>query len=85
MLIGLRYGNNMELQNPSKEKTYRLVKEFADNFKKEYGTIKCTELIKYDLSKEEELLRARSSGVFKEICPLLVKRSVELVEEILKK
>ena len=85
MLIGLKYGKYMELDNPSKEKTYKLIKEFTDNFKKEYGTINCTELIKYDLSKEEELLRARDSGVFKEICPLLVKRSVEIVEEILKK
>jgi hypothetical protein len=30
-------------------------------------------------------LKARDSGIFKELCPLLVKKSVELVEEILKK
>jgi C_GCAxxG_C_C family probable redox protein len=83
MLIGLKYGKYQELDNESKDKTYKLVKEYIEKFKKEFGTIDCTELIKYDLSKEEELLKARASGIFQELCPLLVKKSVELVEEIL--
>ena len=83
MLIGLKYGKSMESDNEAKEKTYNLVKEFIEGFKKEYGSIECTELIKYDLSKEEELLKARTSGVFTDLCPLFVKRSVELVEKIL--
>ena len=85
MLIGLKNGKYLESDNESKDKTYNLVKEFTEKFKKEYGTINCKELIKYDLSKEEELLKARASGIFKERCPNLVKRSVELTEEILKK
>jgi len=83
MLIGLKNGKFLENDSESKEKTYNLVKKFTDNFKKEYGTINCKELIKYDLSKEEDLMKARSSGTFKELCPVFVKRSVELVEEIL--
>ena len=83
MLIGLKYGKYLEKDNESKEKTYNLVKKFTENFKKEYGTINCKELLKYDLGKEEDLIKARSSGVFKELCPMFVKRSVELVEEIL--
>ena len=85
MVIGLKYGKYMELDNPAKEKTYKLVKEFTDNFKKEYGTINCRQLIKYDLGIEEQLLKARELGVFKEICPAFVKKSVEILEEILKK
>ena len=84
MLIGLKNGKYIESNTELKEKTYDMVKEFTDKFKKEYGTINCKELIKYDLSKEEDLLRARSSGVFRELCPKLVKRSVELTEEILR-
>ena len=84
MLIGLKYGKNKELDNESKEKTYNLVKEYTEKFKKEFGSINCTKLLKYDLSKDEELKKARNSGVFKELCPLLVKRSVELVEEYIK-
>ena len=84
MLIGLKHGKNKEADNESKEKTYKLVKEYTDKFKNEFGSINCTELVKFDLSIEEELIKARNSGIFKELCPLLVKRSVELVEEIVK-
>ena len=84
MLIGLRNGKYIESNAELKEKTYSMVKEFTDKFKKEHGTINCTELINYDLSKEEDLSKARASGVFKKVCPMLVKRSVELTEEILK-
>jgi C_GCAxxG_C_C family probable redox protein len=83
MLIGLKYGKYKELDNEAKDKTYKLVKKYTDNFKKEFGSINCTELLKYDISKEEQLLKARDSGIFKELCPLLVKKSVELVEKIL--
>ena len=84
MLIGLKYGKNKELDNESKEKTYNLIKEYTEKFKKEFGSINCTKLLKYDLSKDEELIKARNSGIFKELCPILVKRSVELIEEIIK-
>jgi C_GCAxxG_C_C family probable redox protein len=84
MLIGLKNGKYSNLDNESKDKTYKLVKEFIANFKKEFGSINCTELLKYDLSKEEELLKASSSGIFKKLCPLYIKKSAELVEEILK-
>jgi len=83
MLIGLKYGKYRESDNESKEKTYKLANEYITNFKKEYGTINCRELIKYDLGNEEELIKARASGIFGELCPKLIKRSVELVEKIL--
>jgi C_GCAxxG_C_C family probable redox protein len=83
MLIGLKYGKHTESDNEAKEKTYNLVKKFTDNFKKEFGSINCSELLKYDLSKENQLQAARKSGIFKEVCPVLVKRSVELVEKLL--
>jgi C_GCAxxG_C_C family probable redox protein len=83
MLIGLKYGKHTESDNEAKEKTYNLVKKFTDSFKKEFGSIHCPELLKYDLSKEDQLQAARKSGVFKKLCPVFVKRSVELAEEIL--
>ena len=83
MLIGLKYGQFREGDSDSKANTYNIAKSHMEKFKKEFGSINCTELVKYDLSKEEELLKARESGVFKTLCPVLVKRSVELVEEVL--
>ena len=85
LLIGLKYGKYLESDDESKYKTYKLAKELTDNFKKEYGTINCTELLKYDLGNKDEYAKAKEAGLFKELCPLFVKRAIELAEEILKK
>ena len=81
MLIGLKYGKYKKEDLESKDKTYSIVKDYIDHFKKKHNSIKCSDLIKYDLSIYEELLKARESGVFKTICPLLVKDSIEIVEK----
>ena len=83
MLLGLKYGKHKVEDLESKDKTYLLVKEFTDQFLKLHGSIQCKDLIKYDISNYEELLKARESGVFKTICPILVKDAVELVEKLL--
>ncbi len=83
MLIGLKYGQFKEGDNNSRINTYEHTKDFIKKFRKEFGSVKCTELLKYNLSKEEELLEARESGIFKSLCPKLVKRAVELIEDIL--
>jgi len=83
MLIGLKYGKYKKEDLESKDKTYSIVNEYIDNFKNKYGSIKCRDLIKYDISIYEELIKARESGVFKTICPLLVKDSIEIVEKYL--
>ena len=83
MLAGLKYGKYIESDNESKDKTYKLVREFTETIKREYGTIICRELIKFDISKADEYQKAKESGIFKDLCPKLVRRSVELIEEIL--
>jgi C_GCAxxG_C_C family probable redox protein len=83
MLIGLKYGQYKEEDKVSKEKTYKITNEYIRKFKDEFGSIRCGDLIKYDLSIPKELLRAREAGVFQTICKNLVQRSVELVEETL--
>ena len=83
MLIGLKHGKHIEDDNKAKEKTNELTNKYIGKFKKEYGSIICKDLLKLDLSIEEEAQKARESGIFKTLCPLLVKRSVELVEEVL--
>jgi len=85
MLIGLEYGQYIEGDVDSKQKTIKKTNDFLQKFKKEYGSIICRDLLKYDISKEEEAQKARESGIFKTLCPVLVKKSVELFEEILEK
>ncbi len=81
MLIGLKYGKYKKEDAESKDRTYAAVKRYVDAFKAKYGSIDCTDLIKFDISVQSGLLKAREAGVFKSVCPGLVKESVELVEK----
>ena len=83
MLIGLKYGQYLEGDVDSKENTKKITNIYLQKFKQEYGTIICRELLKYNISMEEEAQKARDAGVFKTLCPLFVKKSVELAEELL--
>ena len=83
MLIGLKYGQHTEGDIDSKEKTIEMTNRYIQKFKKEFGSIICRDLLKYNISIKEEAAKARESGVFKTLCPKLVKRSVELAEEVL--
>jgi C_GCAxxG_C_C family probable redox protein len=83
MLIGLKYGRCKAGDLAAKDLTYEKAKEFSRRFKEKHGSVKCTELLDFDLSDDEELRKAREAGVFKSICPRLVKESVEIVEELL--
>lgn len=84
MVIGLKYGKFISTDTASKDRTYACVKFYSDNFKSRFGSIKCHDLIKYNLSNPDELLEARKAGVFKSICPALIKGSVEILEPLLK-
>jgi C_GCAxxG_C_C family probable redox protein len=83
MLIGLKYGKTRADDAEAKDRTYAKVKEFTDAFKASHGSIKCKDLIGYDISVKEELIAAREAGVFKTACPLLVRDSIETVEKLL--
>ena len=83
MSIGLKNGKSKEDDMTSKDRTYTLVKEFTKRFKAEFGSVRCTDLVHYNLSIPDELTQARKAGVFDTVCPRLVKRAVEISEEIL--
>lgn len=83
MAIGLKYGKGKPEDTLSKQKTYDLVQAFAKRFRAEFGSLRCTQLVGFDLSGIEGLEKARQNGVFTSICPRLVKRAVEIAEELL--
>jgi C_GCAxxG_C_C family probable redox protein len=66
------------------EKTKALISEFNRKFKELHGAIACTELLGHNLSKPNELARARESGVFTTKCPDFVRDAARIVEELIK-
>ena len=82
MALGLA-GGSASSDKEEKDKTYHLAEDFIRRFREKYGTILCRELIGYDISNPEELLKAREEQVFVNACPAFVKDTVGIVEEFL--
>jgi C_GCAxxG_C_C family probable redox protein len=83
MVIGLKHGQVNLADEESREKTYKVVKEFIDRFTAIHGYIECKELIGYDLSNSGELKLARESGVFQNKCPGFVYDAARILEDVL--
>jgi C_GCAxxG_C_C family probable redox protein len=82
MAIGLKYGKTRPEDNDAKEKTYALVQEFATRFKAINGSIRCKELLEFDISTPDGMKAAREKGLFKTLCPKYVKDAAEIIEQL---
>ncbi len=83
MLIGLKYGKVRVDDTAAKEKTYALVQEYKRQFVELNGSVRCKELLGYDIRIPEEMITAGEKNLFKTLCPKLVKDSAEIVEKLL--
>jgi C_GCAxxG_C_C family probable redox protein len=83
MLIGLKYGKVKPDDDAAREKSYALAQEFARRFKAEHGTLRCNELLGFDIGKPEEMQKARENQLFSTVCNKLIRDSSEIVEELL--
>ncbi len=83
MVIGLSNGMTSEEDIDARDKTYELVSDFIKRFKEKNTSIKCRDLLGYDLSTPEGREKAKSEGLFETLCPKLVKTSAEILEEII--
>ncbi len=83
MVIGLKYGKVKPEDEPSKEKAYALVKEFAKDFKARNGSIVCRELLGCDMGTPEGMRFAKAHRLTSTKCPKYVKDAAEIVERLL--
>jgi C_GCAxxG_C_C family probable redox protein len=83
MVIGLKYGKTKRGDDAATEKTRELVRKFIQEFTQRNGSINCTELLGYNLSKPEEYEMARENKLFVTKCPDLVGDAVLILEKIL--
>ena len=83
MVIGLKHGKIDDDDGPKRE-AQRLAQEFANRFVARNGSIRCSQLLGCNLGKPEELDRARALGLFRTVCPKLVRDAVEIVDQLLR-
>jgi len=80
LLIGLKYGKFLKEDDPAKEKTYAMVREFAKLFEERNNTTNCRELLGVDLINGD---RQTAAERVKTICPKMVQDAAEIIEKIL--
>jgi len=83
MVIGLENGMTNPEDGDTRDRCHGLVNEFAARFREKHGSIICRELVGYNISDDEERMKAAEQGVFGELCPRLVEDAGLILEEIL--
>ena len=83
MLIGLKHGKCRIGDDESKEKTYALVRDFAERFMGLNGSIKCKELLNCDMSTPEGMRYAKENGLWDKLCTKFIRDSVAIIEDLL--
>ena len=86
LVIGLHYGMTVNDGSQSNRQAYDKVLELAAEFKARNGTIKCRELLGFDIEDREAFHAALKQGGFRapqSICPKAVKDAAEIVTSLI--
>lgn len=82
MVLGLKYGPDELEDNEAKEKVYEMVKIFSEKFKNINSSIVCKDLLGCNLNQKGMREYARENGLFKNICPKLIKDAINILDEL---
>lgn len=82
MVLGLRCGHCDSEDTEGKSKAYRISEEFMNRFIAKNGSVVCRELLGYDLTKDEDIIREKN--LFNTVCPEMVRTATEILDEMIK-
>lgn len=85
IILGMRFGSTDNTSLESKENAYSKGRDLIERFADENGSIMCRDILGYDISSQEELMRAREAQVFMEKCPKFVASAAKILEDLLSK
>jgi C_GCAxxG_C_C family probable redox protein len=83
MAIGLKHASADVKDAQAREKTYALVRQFADEFRARHGALDCRDLLGCDISTPEGRQQAHDRDTRGTVCSQLVRDAAELLEELL--
>jgi len=83
-VLGMKYGRTDNGDAESRAKTDAKVREFIDRFRAAHRHLRCNDLVGFDRSTEEGHDKAAATGVFKRLCPELVRDAALILEDLLK-
>lgn len=82
MVLGLRCGHCDSEDTEGKSKAYRISEEYMNRFIAKNGSVVCRELLGYDLTKDEDIIREKN--LFNTVCPEMVRTATEILDEMIK-
>lgn len=83
LAIGLKHGRTKAEDLEARDKTYAIMREFMARFKDRHGSLRCKELLGYDLNTDIGMHLAHESGLLDTLCPNLVRSAAEILENLL--
>ncbi len=83
MVLGLKYGHWHAEDMEEKGRAYQIAEDFMNRFIAEKGTVVCRELLGYDVSKQEDKEIIKELGLFKTVCPEMIKCATAIVEQMI--
>lgn len=82
MVVGLRHAMTHPHDTLQKDRAYASGQEFAAEFIRRFGSMRCKELLEVDVSQPGGLAQAKAAGLFETRCPLFVETAVEILEAL---
>ncbi len=83
MVLGLKFAGSNCDQRDGRENVYNQIREFTARFRQRNNTVVCKELLGCDISTPQGIQRATKEGLFRTICPKLVRDAAEILEGML--
>jgi C_GCAxxG_C_C family probable redox protein len=83
MVIGLKYGSATKHDDEEMNKISKYGRFFMNEFKFRNGSTLCRDLLGMDIGTLEGFNEAKAKGLFENICPDIVRCSIEIVEEMI--
>jgi C_GCAxxG_C_C family probable redox protein len=83
MILGLRHAGTNCDQRDGRENVYAAIREFTARFQQRNHTVVCKELLGCDISTPQGAQQALKEGLYRCVCPKLVRDAAEILEEML--
>ena len=83
MVLGLKFGRIVADDAEAKEKNYRLVHEFVEEFNKRFEKTDCRDLLGFEPGSPEASQRFKDDSELEKRCSGFVREATEILEEII--
>jgi len=83
MVLSLKHAGDNCDQRDGRDSVYAAIRQFTAQFQQRNRSVICKELMGCDISTREGVQKALKEGLYRTICPNLVRHAAEILEQML--